>query len=199
MIIFCAAMAIFADTAAHTETGMASWYGGKFQGRQTASGEIFDTNLMTAAHKTLPFGTIVKVVNLDNELETTVKINDRGPFVTGRIIDLSRAAADEIKMVGAGVARVQISVVSTPARGETSHKNVPSTGTAIIQVGAYGSRENALNSRNTLVRNGFEAELEPAGNITRVVLKGIMLGDLDNVLTRLRAVGITSPLVRRTR
>ena len=84
------------------EEGLASWYGGKFQGRLTSSGEVFDTNLLTAAHKTLPFGTLVKVTNLANGRSAVVKINDRGPFVEGRIIDLSRAAAEQIDMVGTG-------------------------------------------------------------------------------------------------
>ncbi len=74
--------------------GLASWYGGKFQGRQTANGKIFATNKLTAAHKTLPFGTIVRVTNLENGKTSLVRINDRGPFVEGRIIGLSRAEAD---------------------------------------------------------------------------------------------------------
>src|SRR3972149_11832872 len=89
------------------EEGMASWYGGKFQGRKTASGEIFDTNKFTAAHKTLPFGTMVKVTNLDNQKTTIVRINDRGPFVAGRIIDLSKAAAEELDMMKTGLAGVR--------------------------------------------------------------------------------------------
>jgi rare lipoprotein A len=94
--------------SAYEEEGLASWYGGKFQGRQTASGEIFDTNQPTAAHKTLPFGTIVRVTNLENGKSTVVRINDRGPFIPGRIIDLSRASALAIGLAGTGVARVRI-------------------------------------------------------------------------------------------
>src|SRR5512138_3541221 len=113
------------------QEGLASWYGGKFNGRQTSSGEVFDTNLRTAAHKTLPFGTIVRVVNLENGKSTTVKINDRGPFVEGRIIDLSRAAAEDLDMVARGVARVSVEVVDF-AQG---------SGRFQIQVGAYTLKE----------------------------------------------------------
>jgi len=91
------------------QTGIASYYGGKFIGRPTASGEIFDATKLTAAHKTLPFGTIVKVTNLSNYKSVIVRINDRGPFVAGRIIDLSEAAAKKIAMIQAGVQKVTIS------------------------------------------------------------------------------------------
>ncbi len=91
-----------------TETGYASYYGDKFDGGKTASGEAFRQNKLTAAHKKLPFGTIVKVTNLANNKSVTVRINDRGPFVHGRIIDLSKSAAKQIDMIGAGIAKVKI-------------------------------------------------------------------------------------------
>ena len=94
-----------------TERGIASWYGEPFQGRQTASGEIFDTYELTAAHRTLPFQTLVEMVNLDNGRRVVVRINDRGPFVRGRIVDLSYAAARRIDMVGPGTARVELRVL----------------------------------------------------------------------------------------
>jgi len=90
--------------------GKASYYANKFHGRKTASGEVFDENKMTAAHKTLPFGTIVKVTNISNNKSVIVKINDRGPFVSGRIIDLSRAAAEALGMISAGVTEVLVRV-----------------------------------------------------------------------------------------
>lgn len=91
-----------------TESGKASYYADKFQGRKTASGEIFRQRRMTAAHKTLPFGTKVKVTNLSNGRTIKVRINDRGPFVAGRIIDLSKKAARKLGMVNAGVSNVKI-------------------------------------------------------------------------------------------
>ena len=100
---------------AHAVEGRASWYGPKFAGRPTANGEIFDPNQLTAAHKTLPFGTMVRVYNLDNGSSVVVRINDRGPFKPGRIIDLSRAAAENIEMIGSGTAQVRLELVSSNA------------------------------------------------------------------------------------
>jgi rare lipoprotein A len=91
-----------------TETGKASFYADKFKGRPTSSGEIFRQHKRTAAHKTLPFGTKVKVTNLENGRTVKVRINDRGPFVAGRIIDLTKRAARKLKMVDAGVSNVEI-------------------------------------------------------------------------------------------
>ena len=91
-----------------TETGLASWYGPKFQGKLTASGEVFNQELFTAAHPTLPWGSRVKVINLDNGKSVDVRINDRGPFKRGRIIDVSRAAARALGMVGRGITTVRI-------------------------------------------------------------------------------------------
>lgn len=88
--------------------GVASWYGDRFHGRRTASGEAFDMHELTAAHRTLPFGTRVRVRNLDNGREVVVRINDRGPFTRGRVIDLSRAAAAAIGMTQSGTARVAV-------------------------------------------------------------------------------------------
>lgn len=90
------------------QEGVASWYGPGFQGRKTANGERFDTHEMTAAHKTLPFNTIVKVTNLDNGVSTIVRINDRGPYIRGRIIDLSNAAKNEIQMGGLADVRIEV-------------------------------------------------------------------------------------------
>ncbi len=94
-----------------TQVGYASYYADKFHGRTTACGEIYDRNKYTAAHRSLPCGTIVKVVNLENGKSVVVRINDRGPFVRGRIIDLSYAAAKKIDMIRKGVVKVRIEVV----------------------------------------------------------------------------------------
>jgi len=97
-----------------TDKGQASWYGKKFHGRRTASGEIYDMYKLTAAHRTLPFGTIVKVVNLKNDKSVVVRITDRGPAIRGRIIDLSYAAAKDIDMINDGVVLVKIRVINSP-------------------------------------------------------------------------------------
>jgi len=124
----------------HTERGVASWYGPGFHGRATASGEPFDTQSLTAAHRTLPFDTIVEVMNLDNGLSTTVRINDRGPFAKRRIIDLSNAAAQAIGMIGSGTARVELRVLGIR----------PSDTRWTVQVGAFQERGRADDLVNRL-------------------------------------------------
>jgi rare lipoprotein A len=98
------------------ERGLASWYGGKLDGSKTASGERFDQDALTAAHRTLPFGAVVRVTNLRNERAVTVRINDRGPYGRGRVIDVSRAAARALDMIVAGVVPVTVEVLRLPAR-----------------------------------------------------------------------------------
>jgi len=97
-----------------TQTGIASWYGVPYHGRRSANGEIYDMERLTAAHRTLPFDTWVEVTNLSNNKRVDVRITDRGPFVNGRIIDLSLAAAREIDLVTAGIVRVRIKVIRKP-------------------------------------------------------------------------------------
>ena len=91
--------------------GKASWYGGKFHGRLTASGEVFNSNALTAAHRTLPFGTRVRVTNINNGRSVIVRINDRGPFVKGRIIDVSAGAAQKLNMINSGTATVRLEIL----------------------------------------------------------------------------------------
>lgn len=100
------------NPAAEGETGWASWYGGHFHGRRTANGEVYNIHQFTAAHKALPFGTRVLVTNLENRQSVVVKINDRGPFVPSRIIDLSPQAFKQIGYLGQGVLKVKLSVLS---------------------------------------------------------------------------------------
>ncbi|HHR85525.1 septal ring lytic transglycosylase RlpA family protein [Candidatus Bipolaricaulota bacterium] len=96
------------------EVGIASWYGPGFQGNRTANGEVYDMYGISAAHKTLPFGTIVRVVDLDTGRSIVVRINDRGPFIEGRIIDLSKGAAEKLGIVDKGIARVGLRIVRWP-------------------------------------------------------------------------------------
>jgi rare lipoprotein A len=101
----------------YDETGLASWYGPTFYGRPTANGEIYDGNQLTAAHKTLPMPVNVRVTNLDNGRSIVVRVNDRGPFARGRIIDLSRHAAEQLDMIRAGVARVRVTYLGRAELG----------------------------------------------------------------------------------
>jgi rare lipoprotein A (peptidoglycan hydrolase) len=99
-----------------TYFGYASYYADEFHGRLTASGEVFDMNELTAAHRTLPFGTICRVTNLENKKSVMVRINDRGPFVENRILDLSRAAAKAIGAISSGVVQIKLEIISKPTQ-----------------------------------------------------------------------------------
>ena len=123
------------------EQGVASWYGVPFDGHRTSNGEIYDMHQFTAAHRTLPFGTVVRVTNLRNGKQTEVRINDRGPFVADRVIDLSLSAAQAIDMVGPGTAPVRLEMISG---------SNPLVGFFGVQVGAFQFEENAQRLRARL-------------------------------------------------
>ena len=135
-----------------TETGIASWYGYPYHGRTAANGEIYDMEKLTAAHRTLPFGTWVRVTNLTNAKIVDVRITDRGPFVDGRIIDLSHAAAEAIDMIGPGIARVRVDLLSVPASA-----TAPSW--FAVQVGAFADKDRAERLRASLERDYGPARL----------------------------------------
>jgi len=189
------------------ETGGASWYGGKFQGRLTANGEIFDTNTFTAAHKTLPFNTIVEVTNLGNNKSVLVRINDRGPFVKGRIIDLSRAAADKIGLVGKGVAQVVIKIINIEDlqkngtiklyRGLTPPRKAVSDRTN-IQVASFSNQKNAEKVKNILHNHNFSPEMEfTSTGYIRILLTDIPNIEVKEVMWKLRGLGFSSVLIRK--
>jgi len=132
------------------QIGIASWYGGKFHGRRTSNGEIYDMNKLTAAHKTLPFNTIVEVTNLENKKKVIVRINDRGPFIKNRIIDLSYKAAKRIGIDELGTARVGLRIIKnkeiiTKSGNEIKDLNTEYGKQFRIQVGAFSIKENAIN------------------------------------------------------
>jgi rare lipoprotein A len=136
-------------TGLQVQTGVASWYGHPFDGRLTANGETYDMEKMTAAHRTLPFGTVLHVQNLDNNKTTEVRINDRGPFVQDRVIDLSHAAAQAIFMPG--IANVRLEVISVP----------PTRAAEVfaVQVGAFQQRIQAENLQAQLQHKYGTAQL----------------------------------------
>jgi rare lipoprotein A len=137
------------DARGFEQTGVASWYGRKFHGRKTSNGEIYNMYGVTAAHKTLPLGTFVRVHNLANGKSVDVRINDRGPFVRGRVIDLSYGAAKRIGMVGPGTARVKVTALGAPKPtkgGSAPPGYVPIdyySGNFTFQVGAFIEKTNA--------------------------------------------------------
>lgn len=186
------------------ESGFASWYGGKFQGRKTANGETFDTNLLTAAHKTLPFNTLVKVTNLKNNQSVNVRINDRGPFVEGRIIDLSRAAAEKIDMTVSGVALVKLDILSLPEGvTEASLKKTDSVhpegipDSYKIQIASFSRADNAQNCLNRVKNSGLAAELEVSeSGMLRVIIPAVKKEELEKITEKLKETGFTNPLIR---
>jgi len=151
------------------EEGVASWYGGKdgFEGKPTASGEIYDGNQLTAAHRTLPLGTIVDVQNLSNGQTVRVRINDRGPFVHGRVIDLSREAARRIDLLGPGVGPVRVTLVA-PGATPTPVPAAVARGPWAVQVGSFGERPRADRHAARCRDAGFPVYLEPYEGLTRV-------------------------------
>jgi rare lipoprotein A len=131
------------------ETGRASWYGPEFHGRRTSSGEIYDMYQLTAAHRELPLGTWVMVTNLNNGRSVEVRVNDRGPFVQDRILDVSYAAARLLGMIGSGVVPVRVVVTHVPAGDGT--ELIGLRGRYTIQVGSFVSEENAKSLERDLV------------------------------------------------
>jgi peptidoglycan lytic transglycosylase len=134
------------------ETGLASWYGHPYDGRPAADGEIYNMEAFTAAHRTLPFGTWVRVVNLTNNKTVDVRITDRGPFVEHRIIDLSHAAAGAIGLIGPGVAPVRLSILSVPTVSASQNWYA-------VQAGAFLDRDSAERFRAILEREYGSARL----------------------------------------
>jgi len=174
--IGCLSLVLFAPACSHhkrvarvvplppigwTETGIASWYGEPYNGRRAANGEIYDMEKLTAAHRTLPFGAVVRVTNMTNSKRVEVRITDRGPFVDGRIIDLSRAAARQIDLIRPGIARVRIEIT---AYGPSRYGMEGAFG---VQVGEFDNRKRADKLRKRLVKHYTPVDvLSPSGTAT---------------------------------
>lgn len=154
------------------EVGEASWYGIEERGRPTASGEPMDPGAMTAAHLTLPFGTIVQVTNLESGASVHVRINDRGPFVKSRVIDLSHEAARRLGILRQGVAQVRLTVANIPPR-------IPFT----VQVAAFGRRQTAEEYSRRLRADGYSGVEVTAGDGVHRVRVGRFLKRSDAELT----------------
>lgn len=167
-----------------TEVGLASWYGPPYAGRKGANGKVYDQNAMTAAHLTLPLGTLVRVTNLANDQSVVVRITDRGPFVHGRIIDLSLAAAKATGVYRAGVAKVRVEAYATEAAAKSSAATKTASGAKTVvvpggrwcvQIGAFMSQEDAVTLKNDLSRRYTTAKViefaGPTGHWVRINLK----------------------------
>ncbi|MEZ0575759.1 septal ring lytic transglycosylase RlpA family protein [Halodesulfovibrio aestuarii] len=139
--------------------GKASWYGKKFHGKKTANGERYDMYGMTAAHKNLPFGTLVRVTNIENNRSVVVRVNDRGPFVEGRIIDLTHSAAQKLGMLGPGVVSVKLEAIGGPNHSTVASAPNKTGGTYYVQVGSFGDKFNAQTLRKKIVQEGRSCRL----------------------------------------
>jgi rare lipoprotein A len=181
---------VLPSAVGYVEQGVASWYGPDFHGGRTATGETYDMDAMTGAHPTLPLPTWVRVTNLGNGKSVVVRLNDRGPFARGRIIDLSRAAAEALDMVRAGTARVEVQSLAT---GGTTPPAAPAAYYA--QAGAFGRRENADALAGRLRAAGIEGvtvvESAASGSALFRVRAGpaASLPDFDRLVERMLAAG----------
>jgi rare lipoprotein A len=155
-----------------TEVGLASWYGPPYAGRKGADGTVYDQNAMTAAHLTLPLGTLVRVTNLANDQSVVVRITDRGPFVHGRIIDLSLAAAKATGVYRAGVAKVRVEAFAGPVAASASGQAAIPGGRWCVQIGAFMTEEDAISLKNDLMRRYTTAKVTefagPTGHWVRI-------------------------------
>ncbi len=174
---------IAAPITAWDQVGVASWYGGIFQGRQTASGETYNTHAYTCAHRTLPFGTRLQVTNLANGKTVEVRVNDRGPYASDRIVDLTWAAAHELGMIQDGTARVHL---------HTTDDMIPPV-QFTIQIGAWRELRNATMHRQQLEAHGFHpiAHLGSDG-ITRIQLENVGEPQVYALSQSLQALGYNS-------
>ncbi len=205
------------SSADYQERGVASWYGKKFHGRLTSNREVYDMYEMTAAHKTLPLPTYVKVRNLRNNKSIVVRVNDRGPFVSNRIIDLSYAAALKLDMVRDGTSLVEVTAfnfdqaqggdrpsrVTTPSRAPlTSTPSVtaaPAAPKIYVQVGAFGDRSNAARRLAVLSQSGVDKAFVHEDNSASPTLFRVRIGPVTDVVQydvlveELLQIGITDP------
>ncbi|MEA4866595.1 MAG: septal ring lytic transglycosylase RlpA family protein [Sphaerochaeta sp.] len=173
------------------EKGIASWYTTDKSESLTANGEIFDANAMSAAHKSLKFGTIVRVTNRANGKSVDVRINDRGPYVDGRIIDLTPAAAKQIDMLTSGIASVDLTLIFEPEVPESKYNRAGDTGWYQIQVGAYSSLLTAYAQYDRLLNAGLKpyAEQLADSQAVRLTVRWVPAYQLERTMKALSALG----------
>lgn len=181
------------------ETGIASWYGPPYAGRRGADGKVYDQNAMTAAHRTLPLGSVVRVTNLSTNQSAVVKITDRGPFVKGRIIDLSLAAAKATGLYRMGVAKVRVEAW-TP--GPSMAANAIPGGRWCVQVGAFESEKDAIKLKDQMMRRYRTAKviefLGPTGHWVRINPAHPDKANADEVAASIHVSGDVEPYIVRT-
>lgn len=179
------------------ETGIASWYESAIDGALTANGERFNPEALTGAHKSLPFGTIVSVHNLANGKTVEVRINDRGPYVEGRIIDLTPAAAQAIDMLESGITPVELEIIYEPPIPESLYDRPGDTGWYQVQVGSFANTRTAYMWYTKLLEVGFKPWVQIAQEtMLRLTIRWIDEKHLDESLKVLSALGFDNVLVK---
>ena len=173
------------------ESGIASWYTSEKSEAITANGERFDENSLAAAHKSLKFGTVVRVTNKTNNRSVDVRINDRGPYIDGRIIDLTPAAASQIDILGSGIAPVELTLLFEPEIPESKYDRAGDTGWYQIQVGAFSSTLTAYAQYERLYNAGLKpwAEVLPETGAVRLTVRWIPAYQLERTMKALTALG----------
>ena len=206
------------------KTGVtASYYAEDFHGKKTSNGETFNMNALTCAHKSLPFDTVLRVTNLSNGKSVDVRVNDRGPFVATREIDLSMAAAVKLGMIGTGTAKVKLEIVKegpdtklsrqtaasaakimaklgggTESQSPTPKKNLEPGTYWDIQLGAFKSKENAKQFAGKVSKAGFkDIVLQTSGEVTRVAIKKVPASKVTDTQNKLAAAGFTEQTLRQ--
>lgn len=174
--------------------GIASWYD---TGHITANGDPFNPNSLSAAHKTMMFGSIVRVHNLDNNKTVDVYINDRGPYVDGRIIDLTPLAAKALGMYEAGLAKVELEIIYQPTYPISAYNRLGDTGIYKIQVGSFSNEERAKSLKQKLKENNLNVQTEiTEDNLIRVIIKSIEEDHLEETLKTLTHLQIDQLLIQ---
>lgn len=216
-VVFGKRYHVMDDANGYRERGIASWYGSKFHGRKTSSGEPYNMYAMTAAHKQLPLPAYVRVTNLENKRSVVVRVNDRGPFHENRIIDMSYTAARKLDMLGKGTALVEVTAldegipapVNAPRTASSTPIHPPAAATAstahnpriYLQAGSFVRQDNAVRLRAQLERHlGRAVRIDQAnsdnGQVYRVQVGPLPSVEIaDDVTVSLHAQGITEPLV----
>ncbi len=187
------------------QKGLASWYGTKFHGQRASSGETYNMYAMTAAHKTLPLPSYVEVKNLDNGRKAIVKVNDRGPFHKGRIIDLSYAAATKLGVVATGTAPVEIRVVNKQGKpvAAVDDKYIDDNGKLYVQIAAFNTEENALKLIDDLREKKFHSVRIHVDNNKGKLLYRVRIGPVptdnvaEKVLAQLKEINLNNAKIIR--
>ncbi len=198
----------------YKESAVVSFYAEDFHGKKTSNGEKFNMNSLTCASKILPFDTILKVTNLKNGKSVQVRVNDRGPFVSGRELDLSKAAAKQLDMIGSGIATVKIEIVKMGADTKLSRQTADSAKKIMekiegkktydvskfydFQMGAFSSKENAKNLAVKLSKDGFKNLVyqTTSKGIVRLVIKAVPGSDVEKMKKSLKEKGCSEYQIR---